>query len=80
MSDTKTPKVPFDKQLDTLTAGKPLFEQLKALVETAETEYAKAQKLNKAAGVRARKVLQRVRNTAKELRKEVSTFAEKTSK
>jgi len=69
---TKTPKVSYDETLKAMLTGKTLFEQLETLVVEANKQYTKAQKPNKAAGVRARKALQMVRNTGKLLRDEVT--------
>lgn len=79
---TKTPKVKisYEDHLDTLLAGKPLFEQLEILIVEAKKHYTKAQKPNKAAGVRARKVFQRMRNTGKFLRDEVTGWFPKKEK
>ena len=79
---TKTPKVKiaYDDQLNALLAGKSLFEQLEILVVEAKKQYTKAQKPNKAAGVRARKAFQRGRNTGKLLRDEVTNWFPKKEK
>ncbi|MFI4872245.1 MAG: histone H1 [Phycisphaerales bacterium JB061] len=47
------------------------FEKLKQIVTEAEDDIAKAEGGNKAAGTRARKSLQDVRNLAQEIRKEI---------
>ena len=47
------------------------FERLKKLVESAEDDVAKAGGGNKAAGTRVRKIMQDVRQAAKDLREEV---------
>lgn len=79
---TKTPKVKiaYDDQLNALLAGKSLFEQLEILVVEAKKQYTKAQKPNKAAGVRSRKAFQRLRNTGKLLRDEVTGWFPKKEK
>lgn len=81
MSETEKPtktKVSYDQQLDAMTNGMALVDQLEVLMVEAKKQYTKAQKPNKAAGVRARKVFQRIRNTGKALRDEVNTFFKKT--
>ncbi|PHQ82655.1 MAG: histone H1 [Phycisphaera sp.] len=50
------------------------FEKLKQIVTEAEDDIAKAQGGNKAAGTRARKSLQDVRNLAQDIRKEILTL------
>ncbi len=50
------------------------YEKLKQLVHEAEDDIAKAEGGNKAAGTRARKVLQDVRNLAQDIRKEILTL------
>ncbi len=52
-------------------AGMESFEKLKQIVTEAEDDIAKAEGGNKAAGTRARKSLQDVRNLAQEIRKEI---------
>ena len=47
------------------------FEKLKQIVTEAEDDIAKAEGSNKAAGTRARKSLQDVRNLAQDIRKEI---------
>ncbi|RNC82428.1 MAG: histone H1 [Phycisphaera sp.] len=47
------------------------FEKLKQIVTEAEDDIAKAEGGNKAAGTRARKSLQDVRNLAQDIRKEI---------
>jgi len=50
------------------------LESLKSLVSEFEADYTKfSDKGNKAAGTRARKSLQELRNLAKEIRTEIST-------
>jgi hypothetical protein len=49
------------------------LETMKALVSEFETDYTKfTEKGNKAAGTRARKSLQEIRNLAKDIRSEIS--------
>ena len=49
------------------------LDTMKALVSEFETDYTKfAEKGNKAAGTRARKALQEIRNLAKDIRSEIS--------
>lgn len=49
------------------------LQQLKALITEFEADYTKfSEKGNKAAGTRARKALQDVRNLAKDIRTEIS--------
>ena len=55
------------------------YEQLKELLASCEEDYQKAKGGNKAAGTRVRKVLQEVRNTAAELRKDILEFRAETS-
>jgi len=55
------------------------YEQLKELLASCEEDYQKAKGGNKAAGTRVRKVLQEVRNTAAELRKDILEFRTETS-
>jgi len=50
------------------------FEKLKQAVVQAEDDIAKAEGGNKAAGTRARKALQDVRNLAQDIRKEILTL------
>ncbi len=47
------------------------YERLKAIIAEAEEDIAKAEGGNKAAGTRARKSLQDVRNLAQDIRKEI---------
>lgn len=47
------------------------FEKLKQMVAMAEDDISKAEGGNKAAGTRARKALQDIRNAAQEIRKEI---------
>lgn len=47
------------------------FEKLKQMVAMAEDDIAKAEGGNKAAGTRARKQLQDIRNAAQDIRKEI---------
>lgn len=47
------------------------YERLKAIIAEAEDDIAKAEGGNKAAGTRARKSLQDVRNLAQDIRKEI---------
>jgi len=49
----------------------PEFEALKQLVEEAEDDIAKALGGNKAAGTRARKRMQEIKNTAQDVRKKI---------
>lgn len=53
------------------------FEKLKEVLESASVDVEKASNGNKAAGIRARKVLQEVRNLAQELRKEITMITKK---
>jgi hypothetical protein len=55
------------------------FEKLKQIVTEAEDDIAKAEGGNKAAGTRARKSLQDVRNLAQEIRKEILTLRDQPS-
>lgn len=55
------------------------FEKLKQMVAAAEDDIAKAEGGNKAAGTRARKALQDIRNAAQDIRKEILTLREQTS-
>ncbi|HED54768.1 MAG TPA: histone H1 [Phycisphaerales bacterium] len=55
------------------------FEKLKQAVVQAEDDIAKAEGGNKAAGTRARKALQDVRNLAQEIRKEILTLRDQPS-
>lgn len=55
------------------------YEQLKELLASCEEDYQKAKGGNKAAGTRVRKVLQEVRNTAAELRKDILEFRTEAS-
>lgn len=48
-----------------------LLENLKVLVEACEKDYGKAKNGNKAAGTRIRKEMQKVRDAAKAVRKEM---------
>lgn len=50
------------------------YETLKELLASCDEDYQKAKGGNKAAGTRVRKVLQEIRNTAAELRKEILEF------
>ena len=50
------------------------YESLRELLATCDNDFQKAKGGNKAAGTRVRKVLQEVRNTAAELRKEILQF------
>ena len=51
------------------------YETLRELLATCDDDFQKAKGENKAAGTRVRKVLQEVRNTAAELRKEILQFS-----
>lgn len=55
------------------------FEKLKQMVAAAEDDIAKAEGGNKAAGTRARKALQDIRNAAQDIRKEILSLREQTS-
>lgn len=55
------------------------FEKLKQMVAMAEDDISKAEGGNKAAGTRARKALQDIRNAAQEIRKEILTLREQGS-
>ncbi|MEM9166006.1 MAG: histone H1 [Planctomycetota bacterium] len=55
------------------------YERLKQLVAEAEDDIAKAEGGNKAAGTRARKSLQGVRELAQEIRKEILTLRDQES-
>lgn len=55
------------------------YEQLKELLASCEEDYQKAKGGNKAAGTRVRKVLQEVRNTAADLRKDILEFRTEAS-
>lgn len=55
------------------------FEKLKQMVAAAEDDIAKAEGGNKAAGTRARKALQDIRNAAQDIRKEILALREQTS-
>lgn len=55
------------------------FEKLKQMVTAAEDDIAKAEGGNKAAGTRARKALQDIRNAAQDIRKEILSLREQTS-
>ena len=55
------------------------FEKLKQMVTAAEDDISKAEGGNKAAGTRARKALQDIRNAAQEIRKEILTLREQGS-
>mgnify|MGYP003645232114 FL=1 len=54
------------------------FEKLKQMVVMVEDDMAKAEGGNKAAGTRARKQLQDIRNAAQEIRKEILTLRDQT--
>ena len=47
------------------------LDQLNQLVESCREDYNKAKGGNKAAGTRVRKVMQEIKNTAQEIRKEM---------
>lgn len=47
------------------------YERLKALVAEVEEDLAKAEGGNKAAGTRARKTMQEIKDTAQEIRKRI---------
>lgn len=47
------------------------YETLKRLIAEAEADVAKCEDGNKAAGVRVRKTMQEIRNTAQQVRKDV---------
>ncbi len=53
------------------------YERLKAIINECEEDIAKAEGGNKAAGTRARKSLQDVRNLAQEIRKEILELRDK---
>lgn len=53
------------------------YERLKAIINEAEDDIAKAEGGNKAAGTRARKSLQDVRNLAQDIRKEILELRDK---
>jgi len=55
------------------------FEKLKQMVAAAEDDIAKAEGGNKAAGTRARKALQDIRNAAQDIRKEILALREQPS-
>ncbi|GAB5496421.1 MAG: hypothetical protein Phyf2KO_15010 [Phycisphaerales bacterium] len=55
------------------------FEKLKQIVTEAEDDIAKAEGGNKAAGTRARKSLQDVRNLAQDIRKEILALRDQSS-
>lgn len=55
------------------------FEKLKQIVTEAEDDIAKAEGGNKAAGTRARKSLQDVRNLAQDIRKEILALRDQPS-
>lgn len=48
-----------------------VFEKLKALVQSAEEDIKKAEGGNKAAGTRARQIMQDVKNAAQEVRQQI---------
>lgn len=47
------------------------YENLKRLVESAEEDIRKAEGGNKAAGTRARAIMQEIKNAAQEVRKQI---------
>ena len=47
------------------------YEELKRLVESAAEDIEKAEGGNKAAGTRARKTMQDIKNTAQQVRKDI---------
>ncbi|MEO1583974.1 MAG: histone H1 [Planctomycetota bacterium] len=53
------------------------YERLKAIIAEAEEDISKAEGGNKAAGTRARKSLQDVRNLAQDIRKEILELRDK---
>lgn len=55
------------------------YERLKAIIAEAEDDIAKAEGGNKAAGTRARKSLQDVRNLAQDIRKEILELRDQNS-
>ncbi|MEM8758498.1 MAG: histone H1 [Planctomycetota bacterium] len=55
------------------------YERLKQLVLEAEDDIAKAEGGNKAAGTRARKTLQGVRDLAQDIRKEILALRDQSS-
>lgn len=55
------------------------FEKLKQIVTEAEDDIAKAEGGNKAAGTRARKSLQDIRNLAQDIRKEILSLRDQAS-
>lgn len=55
------------------------YERLKQLIAEAEDDIAKAEGGNKAAGTRARKSLQGVRDLAQEIRKEILALRDQPS-
>lgn len=48
-----------------------MFEQLKSLLESAETDYQKFHSGNKTAGTRVRKYMQEIKKLAQEVRKKI---------
>jgi len=52
------------------------YERLKEVVASAEDDIAKADKGNKAAGTRVRKVMQQVKDAAQDVRKKVLELRE----
>jgi hypothetical protein len=56
------------------------LDKMKALVSEFEADFTKfSEKNNKAAGTRARKALQEIRNLAKDIRTEISDAKKKTA-